>query len=112
MMEFPYLQAAYETAPESLELIALNPMDATDETLSAFAKENGYTIPFVCADTMWIDRMGNPSYPTTVVIDRYGTVAMVHRGYITENGVFEKIFEYFTAEDYTRTVVTSYEDIM
>ena len=103
--EFPYLQTAYDAYKESVALLAVNPYETDDaEKINAFVKENKLTFPVVDADPAWASLMNITAYPTTVVIDRYGFVAFSHVGTVTEEGVFEKLFKYYSAEDYAHTV--------
>ena len=106
--EFPYLQEAYDQYSDKIALIAMNPINA-EEDIAAFQKENGYTFPMVSCDSKWQEMMGVYAYPTTVIIDRYGNISLVHTGSIDSTKVFTDAFQFFTAEDYEPTVV---EDIM
>ena len=110
-MEFPYMQDAYETYQEDLEILAINPYDGTDETVAEFQKKFELTFPMAVADEEWAIRMGLQAYPTTVVIDRYGIVSFVHTGMITDVEEFNKLFEFFTADDYEQTVIKKLSDI-
>lgn len=110
-MEFPYLEEAYTEYSDALEVIAVNPVDGTDETISAFAKDLSLTFPMAKGDPNWEKALGISGYPTTVVIDRYGTVGFIHRGSITEKDEFTKVFEFFTSDDYTQTTVRNLSDI-
>lgn len=110
-MEFPYLQEAYEQYSHVLEVIAINPLDGTDATVADFQKEMSLTFPMAVADMKWEEYMKLTAYPTTVVIDRYGTIAMIHKGMITETETFDKIFDYFTDEDYEQTTIKKLSDM-
>ena len=109
-MEFPYLQNAYDSYKDVIEVLAINPMDGTDDTVAAFAQENGLTFPMAVCDAKWSEYMNVTAYPTTVVIDRYGTIAYIHTGGMEETD-FMKLFEFFTAEDYEQTTVRRLSDI-
>lgn len=110
-MEFPFLQKAYEQYSEDIEVLAINPLDGNDSTISDFAKESELTFPMIKEESEWESSMKLTAYPTTVVIDRYGSIAMMHRGSITEDGVFEKLFEYFAADDYKQGIFRNISDI-
>lgn len=110
-MEFPYLQQAYTEYNDKIEVIAINPVDGTNDTILAYAQENGLAFPMAVGDDDWKSWMNLMSYPTTVVIDRYGTVAMMHTGSITEKEIFTKIFEYFTSDDYKQTTIRNISEI-
>lgn len=107
--EFPYLQEAYEEYSDKIEVLALNPINDDDEAIAAFQKELGLTFPMAHCDPLWEQAMQLTAYPTTVVIDRYGTIALIHKGSVTESKVFADAFAFFTADDYEQTTV---EDIM
>ena len=109
--EFPYLQKAYEKYSEDIALIALNPVDGTDEKINDFAKKLSLSFPMGCAESGWESAVRISAYPTTVVIDRYGTVALKHTGSITSEGEFEKIFGFFTSDSYKQTTLRNMEDI-
>lgn len=110
-MEFPYMQEAYETYQEDIEILAVNPYDGTDETVAEYQKKHELTFPMAVVDEEWAARMGLQAYPTTVVIDRYGIVSFTHVGMITEVEEFNKLFEFFTAETYEQTVIRNISDI-
>ncbi len=110
-MEFPHLQKAYESYSDSLEVIAINPVDGTDSSVADYAEELGLTFPVAVGDDNWLTEMGSRGYPTTVVIDRYGTVGFIHSSAFSSEAEIEKLFDYFTAEDYTQTTVRNLSDI-
>ncbi len=111
-MEFPFLQQAYTEFSNDLELLAINPLDGTTDSVNSFADSNGLTFPMFVGDTEWNNVLGiGASFPTTVVIDRYGTVCMVHKGAITSKEELEQIFAHFTADDYKQTLIKNLSDI-
>lgn len=110
-MEFPFLQAAYDEYKDKIEVLAINPVDGTNDKITAYAQENGLTFPMAVGDMKWQNSFVLTAYPTTVVIDRYGTIAMMHKGSITEKETFTKIFEYFTSDTYEQTTIRNISDI-
>lgn len=110
-MEFPYMQDAYENYQDSIEILAVNPYDGTDETVSEFQKKYELTFPMAVIDEDWAQYLEIQAYPTTIVIDRYGIVSFKHTGMITEVEEFNKLFQFFTAEDYEQTVIRNISDI-
>lgn len=110
-MEFPYLEEAYQQYNGKIEVLALNPVDGTDTSVSAFADEMKLSFPMGVCDPVWESVMDIAAYPTTVVIDRYGMIAMIHKGYITETQTFTDIFEYFTSDGYVQSTVKNINDI-
>lgn len=107
-MEFPYLQEAYEKYSDKIALLALNPINDSREEIAAYAVENGLTFPMAHCDPGWEKAMGITAYPTTVIIDRFGTIALIHKGGIDDSKTFEDAFEYFTSDEYKQSTV---EDI-
>ena len=105
--EFPFLQEAYEQYTGDIALLALNPINSADEVAS-FQAENGYTFPMLACENAWEKLFGVSAYPTTVIIDRFGNIALKHTGTIDAAKTFTDAFAFFTAEDYTAQVV---EDI-
>lgn len=110
-MEFPYLQTAYNTYSEDLTVIAINPVDNKEKNIEKYAAQNELTLPLAVGDQAWTTAFNLQGFPTTVVIDRYGCISFMHVGAITADGEFEKIFEFFTADDYKQTTVNSINDI-
>ena len=106
-MEFPFLEEAYEQYSERVAVIALStePKDTT-EVIRDYAESRGLTFP-VGSDS----GTGLASYfevysiPTSVVVDRFGNVAMAEAGAQTNKAVFEGLFDYFLDDGYTETEV-------
>ena len=102
---------AYETYKDKLEILAVNPHDGSDKTVAKFQEAYELTFPMAVIEEEWSQYMGLQAYPTTVVIDRYGIISYVHVGMITEVEEFNKLFEFFTAEDYEQTIIKNISDI-
>ena len=109
--EFPYLQEAYEAYSDRIELLAMNPVDGTDETVAAFKEELELTFPMAACDPNWAKAMQLKAYPTTVIIDRFGTISLIHAGSITSAKVFTDAFAHFTAEEYQQGVVEDIKEL-
>ena len=109
--EFPYLQTAYETYADDVEVLAINPYDGTAASVQTYAANLGLTFPVMKGDEAWMSALNVTAFPTTVVIDRYGMIAMVHTGAVTGIGEFEKVFGFFTSDDYVQTTVRNFSDI-
>lgn len=110
-MEFPYIQDAYETYQNDIEILAINPYDGTNETVADYKTKHELTFPMAVIEEEWAQYMGISAYPTTVVIDRYGIVSFKHTGMITTVEEFEKLFGFFTTEDYEQTIIRNISDI-
>lgn len=110
-MEFPYMQEAYETYQDDLEILAVNPYDGTNETIADYQRKHELTFPMAVIGEEWAQRMRIQGYPTTVVIDRNGIVSFVHTGMITTVEEFDKLFGFYTAEDYEQTIIREISEI-
>lgn len=110
-MEFPFLQQAYEAYEKDVALLALNPVNQDPQAVADFQKTMELTMPMAVCEPEWQQALNLTAYPTTVVIDRYGTISMIHSGSITEADPFKDIFAFFSAEDYKPTVITSLDQI-
>lgn len=105
--EFPFLQEAYEQHSQDIEVLALNPIN-TPEDIAAFQAEKGYTFPMLSCGNEWEKLFGITAYPTTIIIDRFGNICLIHRGTIDTAKTFADAFAYFAAEDYEPQLI---EDI-
>lgn len=110
-MEFPYLQEAYDLLRDDIAVLALNPYDGDKAEVSAFQANNGYTFTMAKCDPRWSKMMKVDAYPTTVVIDRYGNICLVHRGMVTETQTFLNMFGYFVSDSYEQTFVKSLSEL-
>ncbi len=110
--EFPYLQEAYEKYSEDVAVLALNPIDSDETAIRDYARELKLSLPAAVCDAELEKAMKVISYPTTIIIDRYGVISLVHTGSITSASAFEDIFAHFTAEDYVQGVVKDMEEIL
>lgn len=109
--EFPYLQKAYEKYADDIEVLAINSYDGTAASVLTYAANLGLTFPVIKGDAAWQSCMQLTAYPTTVVIDRYGMIALIHKGAVVGEGVFEAVFEHFIADDYVQTAVRNLSDL-
>lgn len=113
VMEFPAIQQAYSQYAQDVAIVALTPYDS-DLQILEFQQEHELEF-MMCRDTIGINEaFWVTGYPTTVIIDRDGTVCMVAPGAVPQEEVFLRIFRHFTAEDYETTLVRGiaefYED--
>ncbi|MEF2837235.1 MAG: redoxin domain-containing protein [Oscillospiraceae bacterium] len=103
--EFPAMQEAYEQYQDKVEIIALSGYEAdTDEVLAEYVQEKGMTF-FVGKDTVNLrERMKAEFIPTSIVVDRFGTICLIESGGMPDPEIFTHVFEIYTAEDYTEPV--------
>lgn len=106
--EFPAIQQVYEKYGDDVIVLAMNPVNTDAEAIAALQKELGLTFPMTLCDPAWQDMMAITGYPTTVVIDRYGMISLIHSGAVTNPEVWDVIFAHYTSDEYEQAI---YEDI-
>ena len=102
--EFPAMQEAYEQYQDKIEIIALSTHEPdTDEILTKYTQEKGMTF-CVTRDTIGLgSRIDSNTIPTSIVVDRFGTICLIESGAVPDPAVFINLFEMYTAEDYTES---------
>lgn len=98
--EFPYIQEGYQQLVDEIEVVAMNPVDSTDSEIAKFRTDKGYTFTMSKCDFRWQQLLQLQAYPTTVVIDRYGNICLIHRGGIESTQEFVDMVNYFIQDDY------------
>ena len=114
--EFPLMVEAYEQYKDNISIIALNPPETqaqdTLEDVKQFQSAFGLTFD-VAQDLDGLYRaFGVSGFPTSVIIDRYGVVAMIEVGSITSQRVFDVIFDHFTGDNYEQKLIYDYSDMV
>ena len=112
MMEFPFLQEAYAEYSDSIAVLAMNPVDGDDASIAALQKELGITFPMVKCGPEWESIMQLTAYPTTVIIDRFGNICLIHKGSVPDAKTFKDAFAYFSAEEYEQKLIEKIEDLL
>ena len=110
-MEFPYVQEAYDAFGKDVAFLALNPVDGTDETVSNYRWENGLTFPMASCDPVLQETFQIGAYPTTLIIDRNGTICLSHVGMFTDSTALCNALQYFTQETYETKLFETVEEI-
>lgn len=109
--EFPVMEASYQQYREDVEILALNPYDAPAD-IAAFQQEHSLSFPMASCSQDLTMAFGVSGYPTSVVIDRDGTICLIHPGAVTEKQVFDRLFETFTAPDYSPKLYHSISELL
>lgn len=109
-MEFPYLEEAYQIYGNQVQFIAMNHTDS-EEAIAAFKKEHELTFPFAHCEEKWKEVMNITAYPTTVVIDRFGNIVLMHTGGIESAQLVKDICEAVTGEDYVQKIYNNIGEI-
>jgi len=105
-VEFPYMNAAYKKHKDDVLILGLDPDGSeTAEQLKSFRKEHKLTFPIADSTQALTGslaaQLGVNGYPTSVVIDRFGHIAMTLVGAQPSANAFAQVFDYFTSDDYT-----------
>ncbi|MDO4546944.1 MAG: TlpA disulfide reductase family protein [Clostridia bacterium] len=105
-IEFPFMNEAYEQMKDDIEILALSiyPPD-TDEAITQYKEELGLSFPMGFDSIDLAGRIPLDGYPTTAVIDRFGTLCFYHTGAITNMQQFQLLFGTFTGDDYESSVL-------
>ena len=111
-LEFPYLEMAYAEYSDRIEVLGINCEDGNDEELNRFASEYELTFPLAIGDKDYWYPAAYYACPTTIVIDRYGTIVYMHTGYFDSVASFNALFRTVTGEDYKQTFITDVEEIV
>lgn len=109
--EFPYLKQAYNNYSDNIEILAINPEGDSEDAIADFVAEHDLSFPTAKGDAVWKDAIATLAYPTTIIIDRFGTVGLIHIGGIDSTKVFEDAFAYFVADDYVQSTVEKITDV-
>ncbi|MBQ8202292.1 MAG: TlpA family protein disulfide reductase [Clostridia bacterium] len=107
-MEFPYLEEAYQQYKDDVEVIAVScEASDTDNDLAAYAESHGLTFPIARDTANLAMQFYAASIPTSVVIDRFGTVCFIESGAQTSTDAFARLFDAFVGEGYTESRLLS-----
>lgn len=101
--EFPLMEQVYNEYKDEIEIVALNPLE-DNNAVKGFQSQYGYTFPMAACPSSWSATFGVQGYPTSVFVDRYGTVCLIESGAITSKRPFISAFDHFTADNYKQTL--------
>ena len=104
--EFPYMEQAYQMYKEDAAVIALSYIDPAAD-VALYQSSMGLSFDMAPCATTWPGIFGFNSYPSTVIIDRYGVITLIEVGALTSLRPFTSVFEYFTGDDYVQKVCTN-----
>ncbi len=112
--EFPILEESYQQYNDKMEILGLNSYPTDDDTHCVSMKENQQlSFPLAKCDNDFAPaNFGAIGYPTSVVIDRYGVICLIHEGAFTSSHVMKTICEYFTSDEYEQKLITSPEELV
>lgn len=104
--EFPFMQEAYAQYADDVAIIALSVEETdTPDVLKEFVTEMGMTF-YVAQDTAGLaEKFYVSAIPTSVVIDRNGTICFWEEGSVPDVGSFIRLFDAFVGDDYTESKI-------
>ena len=110
--EFPYLQSAYEKYKDDIAVIALNnyPTD-TLEDVKSFKQNMGLTFDVAKDYTTLGKAFDLRGYPTSIMIDRYGTICLIEVGGLTSEKPFVAVFDHFSSDKYQQKLFESINEL-
>ena len=113
--EFPAINTAYNMYSDVIEIFAISDY-STDSVakLQEFPSKNGLTIDFpMCYNKTLLKPMhfGSNAYPTTIIIDRYGTICLIEVGSRPSVELWTVTFSYFTSDNYRQKLFNSFDEI-
>lgn len=107
--EFPALNKAYNSYKDKLEVLAINdhPQEGYDSVVN-YETVKGFDLDMPLfkvgyGSAVSLSRFKSQGYPTTVIIDRYGKICVVHVGAMTSTEQWEKLFAFYTSDSYTQS---------
>ena len=106
------LQGCYSACGDEVQILAMNPMDSSDTEMDAFQAMMELSFPVASCSSQWEAAFQMTTYPTLVVIDRDGTICLIHSGALTDMDTIRGIYSYYTSVDYETTVVSSIEELL
>ena len=110
--EFPYMQSAYEKYQDKIEIIGLNNYAGdNDAAVKLFKETMGLTFPMAKDYSRLGAAFDLAGYPTSILIDRYGTICLIEVGGLTSEKPFISVFDHFTADNYEQKLFTSIDEL-
>lgn len=110
--EFPYLVEAYEQYKDDIEVIALNNyMPDNENAVKNFAESMGLTFHVAKDFSKLGQAFGIQYYPTSIFVDRYGTICLIEIGGLTSVKPLNAAFKHFTSDNYQQQLFTSISDL-
>lgn len=111
-LEFPHIQAVYERYKDEIAIVAIDPIDTDPLKVSTFVSDMGLTFDIVHGGATLTNAFGINNYPTSVFIDRYGTITFLETGSLPSERPFEALFSAAIADDYTQVIYKNVDELL
>lgn len=107
--EFPHMEEVAAAMADDVAVLALSAEASdTDEFIVSFQQENKLGTLYMGRDTLGFSKaISQQFYPTTLVIDRNSVIGYIQVGALPDADSFTRLFEVYTADDYTDSVLLS-----
>ena len=102
--EFPYLEEAWQQLSSDVAVLALSPYDDA-QTIADYQASKGLTFPMAMDTAGLSTQFGVGSYPTTIVIDRYGVYCLREEGAQPSAQAFIDLLTPYIGADYSQSVL-------
>lgn len=102
--EFPYLEEAWQQLSSDVAVLALSPYDDA-QTIADYQTSKGLTFPMAMDTAGLSTQFGVGSYPTTIVIDRYGVYCLREEGAQPSAQAFIDLLTPYIGADYSQSVL-------
>ncbi len=100
--EFPAMDKAYQSYTSDIKALALTAQDTVSQ-IKEFEEGLGGLTVALCQDFANLTSYFSvQSFPTTIIIDRFGVVAFRESGSIPQESVWKNMFEKYISEDYVQ----------
>lgn len=110
--EFPFMDSAYQKYQDDIAVIAINNYAGdTADDVKIFQSTMGLTIPLAKDYSQLGSAFNVAYYPTSIIVDRYGTICLIEVGGLTSEKPFIAAFEHFSATDYQQKLITSFDEL-
>lgn len=119
------MDSTYQEYTDNIEIIALNPYASDDAATVKDFKDNffetydtdsdtsgGLSFPMAKDDTGIANCFDLEGFPTSVVIDRYGVITMIHAGGLLGENYFYNIYNAFIGDEYQQKLYESFDELV
>ncbi len=111
--EFPYMNNAYNTYGDKVEILALDPYGTdTESDISTYKASMGLDFPMIKDYNALYAAFGVSAFPTSVFVDRYGVICLIEEGALLGDQPFTVAFDHFTGDDYVQGLYTSVDSLI
>lgn len=104
--EFPFMEKVYKQLKDKIEIVALSG-DSSDtaQGVRQVATSLGLTFPMGLDNAGISHGIKLAAYPTTLLVDRFGTIVFMQVGSFDDETALTNMFEFLICDEYTESVV-------